>query len=464
MNPNTKRQSPEVVPHDRFVGGTAIRGDSGEQIRADSLSQPAAQSGSESVRSKRRLGLMSVLGMFIFLFIADLGVAIFVDNERYVYYYDGAGWWDWSKEYMALQSQSVVQSFKVVLDTIKTRDQNLIAAVPIGTWMRFAGDSRMSYQLAVTTIYGGACLLALMGLVRSFWNERESKQGGWIELVPVAVLLLVPVFWQPLLRGYIETGGMAMAMVVLWLYFSSTRRHPFHPAYIAIGVLLAGLFLFRRWYAYWIVGFLAVATIDRVALAAMDMRANGFNVRRIARFILPLPVMGLVASLVAVSVALPMIRRVLGTNYADIYSAYNYSGGILANIEPSFRPFGWLSLLVGLFLAPFSNRVSRNSPHEPVFGGPSVHYRLSVSQNSVSHVGSPLHVLARLSAHYLRRRVEDRELAAESVASRRLAGIVAGDWTYRVYPDVRLSSPPAYRTTRSPHAHSLPTLGPRRLG
>jgi hypothetical protein len=348
MNPEASRQSPAVLPHDRFVGGSAIRGDSGGQISADSSTRPLAQSGRGSGRPVRRLGVMSVLGMLGFLFIANLSVALFVNNERFLYYYDNAGWWEWSRQYMSLQSQSVLQALKEVLETIKTKDQNLVAAVPIGTWMGLAGDSRLSYVLAVTNLYGGACLLALMVLARSFWDEREAKRGGWIELVPAAVLLLIPAFWIPILGGYPEAGGMAIALAVLWLYFSSTERRPYHPAYLAIGFLLAGLFIFRRWYAYWVVAFLAVATLDRVALAAMDMRANGFNFRRLARLTFPVPVMGLVALLTLASVAMPMIRRVLEMDFADIYSAYNLSGGLFANLEASFRPFGWLPLLFAL--------------------------------------------------------------------------------------------------------------------
>src|SRR5262249_12560476 len=135
---------------------------------------------------------------------------------------------------------------------------------------------------------------------------------------------------------------------VLWLYFSSTERSPHHPAYLAIGLLLTGLFLFRRWYAYWVVAFLAVAALDRAALAAMDMRANGFSFRRLARWTLPVPVMGLVALLALASVAMPIIRHLLETDYADLYSAYNRSGGLFASLVLSFRPFGWLPLLFAL--------------------------------------------------------------------------------------------------------------------
>ncbi|RUL87791.1 hypothetical protein [Tautonia sociabilis] len=341
MISRTGRQRSAVFPHDRFVGERPLLGEPG----ADPSTRPSGR----AAPAIRPLGVMSVVGVLGFLFVANLGVALFVNNEQFLYYYDGAGWWEWSRQYMSLQSQSFWRSIGEVFETIRTKDQNLLAAVPLGTWMRLAGESRLSYELAVTNIYGGACLLGLMILVRGFWSERESARAGWwLELVPAAALLLLPAFWVPILRGYPEAGGMAMALVVLWLYFSSTDRRSYHPAYFAIGVLLAGLFIFRRWYAYWVVAFLAISALDRAVLAVMDLRRNGFDWRRLARLTLPVPVMGLVAFAVLAGLAMPMVRRVLETDFADIYSAYNRGGGLIGNLTLSFRPFGWLPTLLGV--------------------------------------------------------------------------------------------------------------------
>ena len=464
MNSKASRQSPAVLPHDRFVGGSAIRGDSGGQISADSSTRPAAQSGWGSGRPVRRLGVMSVLGMLGFLFIANLSVALFVNNERFLYFYDGAGWWEWSKQYMSLQSQSVLQAIKGVLETIKTKDQNLVAAVPVGTWMGLAGDSRLSYVLAVTNIYGGACLLALMVLARSFWDEREAKRGGWIELVPAAVLLLIPAFWMPILRGYIEAGGVALALAVLWLYFSSTERRPHHPAYLAIGFLLAGLFIFRRRYAFWVVAFLAVATLDRAALAAMDMRANGFSFRRLARLTFPVPVMGLVALLALASVAMPMIRRVLGTNYADLYSAYNISGGLFANLEFSLRPFGWLPLLfaLGSLLFLSACRATRRMSLFVAAQAALIAYMfLRVQFLMMSHLFMFLPgylLVACVATSKVASLLPNRWLRAGWL------GLLLSAGAHRVSPDVLRGRPPARRTARPPHAGALPAPGPERPG
>jgi hypothetical protein len=132
MNPEASRQSPAVLPHDRFVSRSAIWGDSGGPTSADPSPRPLAQPGWGSGRPVRRLWVMSVLGVFGFLFIANLGVALFVSNERCIYYYDYAMCWDWSREYMSLQSQSALQTIKGVLETIKTRGHNLVPAVPVG--------------------------------------------------------------------------------------------------------------------------------------------------------------------------------------------------------------------------------------------------------------------------------------------------------------------------------------------
>jgi hypothetical protein len=282
------------------------------------------------------------------MLLASVAVACYCGAERSVYQWDYSHYWNMSRRWTSLERSSIRQALRELRDSVATEDYNLLAAVPVGTWMAMLGQSRVSYLLGIVNIYVSAVLITFLAASRCFRGERETRHGRWIDFIPIGVMLLAPSFWVPVVRGYVDVGGMAFALAVLWLYFRSTQRPALHAAYFGIGALLAGLYLFRRWYAYWIVSFLAVAAVDRMVLLCRDCYENGFGIRRVVRALAPIAVMGGTMGLILVSVAWPLLRRVLATDYADIYSAYNQERGILQNLLRLHDWLGEAALAFGL--------------------------------------------------------------------------------------------------------------------
>jgi hypothetical protein len=332
-------------PHDRFIAGQSSRKGHAAEFQAGPMPPAAMRTeiGQRLLTRQRRLGIMSVVGALGTMLIANLGVALFIANERTLYHWDFIGYWLLSRSWALSAKGPLLDALKRLLHSIAIDDYNLLAAVPIGSWMALAGDSRMSYLLGVVNIYVTAVLLTFFVLVCYFWSDRDARQGPGLELIPAAALLLVPSFWVPVLRGFLDVGGLAVALVVLRLYFPSTKRSPFHPTFFGIGLLLASLYLFRRWYAFWVVSFLTVAALDRMALLCREWFQQGFSTRRALRSLLPIPVMGGVMGLTLAGFAWPLLCRVIATDYSDIYSGYNQ--GTSANLQRLLTQLGGAQVL-----------------------------------------------------------------------------------------------------------------------
>jgi hypothetical protein len=298
-------------------------------------------------RKPREILSATILILFALL-IGNLGVIAYLSRERTIYWWDYVGYWTISQSWSVVLRGSFLDAAKTLWRSIRTDDYNLLPAVPIGTWMRLAGGSRMAYLLAIVNVYVAGVLVALRMLTRCFLGEREKRVGLWGDLVLAAWVLLVPAFWLPILRGYPDIGGGAIACLTLWLYFRSGDRLLSLRASFQIGVLLAVLYLFRRWYAFWIISFLAAASLDFIGKLWRIWLGNEPKLGRSVRTALPLLVMSTTMVALLAVLASPVLYRVMTTSYSDIYSAYGSEQNLRNNFLNLLIYFGGAFLLYTL--------------------------------------------------------------------------------------------------------------------
>jgi hypothetical protein len=114
---------------------------------------------------------------------------------------------------------------------------------------------------------------------------------------------------------------------------------------------LAVLFIFRRYWAFWVTSFALVVTIDAL-WQAWHMRSDPG--RRWLRPLAAPAVIGVASAATAAVVAWPIVVRALSTPYADLYSAYQMpaTASLLAEAARStadlFAANGVLATFVGL--------------------------------------------------------------------------------------------------------------------
>ena len=163
-----------------------------------------------------------------------------------------------------------------------------------------------------------------------------------LTVISVLALATLPQLWIPVLLGYIDVGGLIIIFAVLLLYFRADFAKQNFRNLISIALLLSLLILYRRWYAYWVVGFFgALAVSEGMRFARDAERREQWKV--VVKNALAL---GVVSILSIFLIATPIARRMLTTDYRDIYSAYRSSHPFAQNFAALGSHFGLLTLIL----------------------------------------------------------------------------------------------------------------------
>ena len=254
----------------------------------------------------------------------------FVAHERTAHYWDFAGYWLTCSAYAETLARSPADGWRQLLDSFAVSDYTLLPALPPSLVLVRAGESRLAYELAVGNLYGGAVALAAVVAVASVSRGVGPTGAAWV----AGLAATCPVVWDPTLRGYLDLGGVALALAALGVYLARPAAELRWQHVLALGATLATLLLFRRWYSFWVVAFVAVALAE-AALTTVRSRSFRLGDWR------PVVVAGGVAFFLFASVAWPAVRRVAATDYADIYAAYRTDAGVWPRLGDLARQVGY---------------------------------------------------------------------------------------------------------------------------
>ena len=291
-----------------------------------------------------------MIGIILFLIAINAFAVWYVQQERIVYYWDYMVYWTKTVE---LAEAMKTESPGDVLDGLRRAtqgdDYGPMPAVMPALIATLFGDSRLVYILAVANLY-----LVGLGLASVLFVRRILPSSPTLSTtVPLLMVLLCPVAWLPLLRGYLDIGGAAIAVLVLLAYLSKPAGELGWPKAIQLALLLVALTLFRRWYSFFVVAFFLIAGMDTGLVAIKGLLRFGF--REAFRRAAPLGLAGLWAFALLFTVAGGWVIRAATTNYADDYFAYKSLDPlherawlIVENCGPGYFAAALLGLIVSL--------------------------------------------------------------------------------------------------------------------
>jgi hypothetical protein len=135
------------------------------------------------------------------------------------------------------------------------------------------------------------------------------------------MLALLPIFWDPILRGLADVLGVGVLSVAILLAIEKPIWRRPVPQLLVLAVLGVGLFLFRRWYAFYIVA---------LWLAVMADLGSEFAAGRESARSLRAAALKLVAPPLALVMSLPFLlptrfQQIQKILLHDLYAAYRGS-------------------------------------------------------------------------------------------------------------------------------------------
>ncbi|MFD1983443.1 hypothetical protein ACFSOZ_12270 [Mesorhizobium newzealandense] len=292
-----------------------------------------------------------ILGFWQRIYICTvlLGVAfaaLYISLEQSVYYWDFAAYFDTFNRQGALLVESPLQWLSQLRTSIGTDDYSVAILVPLMPFHMVFGGSRLSYVAGIVTVYlvPTALFIGRMSYVQA--ASETSSSRGW-PAVWIAAFLYTP-FWAATLRGLPDVAGcLALSAATYFLWNSRfLAREPVISG-IRVGVSLWLAFMLRRWYAFSVIGLGLSAAAFCLLQVAKD---RDFAALRNA------VLGGVCAILVIAGAALafqqPLILKILGTSYGDLYSGYKTDFvSQVDQVGSRLSYVNWLLILFGFYIS-----------------------------------------------------------------------------------------------------------------
>ena len=226
-------------------------------------------------------------------------------------------------------------------------------------------------------------LTLLAGLVLKVGQMLRVKNRFWYFLIGLSWVFTYPWLRMSALLAQPDWFGLifAFSILLLTLDFRFEKLEPVR--FCLLFAATAAIILSRRWYLYFVVGYyfayavLVLVSSVRTARAGQKKQAL-VQVRNLVLF-------GLMSMVAMLILLWPMVRKILGFDYAGRYSYYNF-GGIALELAAQTLRIGLLNFILiglGLWFA-----AKRRLPALPCLAGAELLISLLLFirvQNSGSH-------------------------------------------------------------------------------
>ncbi|TPK70115.1 hypothetical protein FJ930_19270 [Mesorhizobium sp. B2-4-15] len=295
--------------------------------------------------SLRRI-LEHYAGTYVCMVLLSIALSsAYIALEEYVYYWDFVAYFNRFKQQGSLLVESPFNWLGQLGNSIATEDYGVAILAPLMPFHIILGDSRFVFIAGIVTVYLVPTALC-MGRLSYLEAVSEKPSRAW-PAVWIAAFLYTPI-WAPTLRGLPDVAGCLALTAATYLLWKSKflTREPVASG-ISVGACLWLAFMLRRWYAYAAIGIAVSAALSCLLQICKDRDLAAFRKAALgggcAVFVI---------SATALNYQLPLIGKILGTNYGDLYSGYRTIFiNQLGEIASRLSLVNWLLILVGLLIS-----------------------------------------------------------------------------------------------------------------
>ncbi|WP_271894158.1 DUF3488 domain-containing protein [Candidatus Phyllobacterium onerii] len=264
-------------------------------------------------------------------------VAAYVHFENPAYVWDYGAYWEYFKTYAHLISSGANGWPTQLGREIETLDYNPLASVLLYPVYLIGGETRTAYVIGICLVY-----LLPAAFVFSLLSKQVVPRANAV-LVFIMVLTYIP-FWTPSLRGMVDIVGLiplGLATLVL-LRTNFLSRNALYNS-LLLGILIYLPFLFRRWYAFSIVSFMALAFLF---VMIQRLREGKSMPRAVMAAAFLLGLAGIVASVLVLLIQFDLVERILTTNYSELHAGWQTDFKSHMMLFPGFLGWYFISAIV----------------------------------------------------------------------------------------------------------------------
>ncbi len=285
-------------------------------------------------------------------------------SRTFVYHWDYANYIlkQYSAEAAFLQGAGV--GFRFVFDSITEDYTNFIS---LFTEFPFCLSGKTGDDYAFCQVFSilPTLLVLLAGLVLKAGQMLRVKNRFWYFLMGLGWCITYPWLRMSAMLGQPDWFGLifAFSILLLTLDFRFEKLDPVR--FVLLFSATAAIILSRRWYLYFVVGYYfsyaLLVLVSSIRTARAGHKHPAFvQLRNLMLF-------GLVSLAAMVVLLWPIVRHILGFDYADRYSYYN-GGGMVTEIYQQYVRMGLMNLvLIGMGL--WYSLKTRKMPALPCLAG-----------------------------------------------------------------------------------------------
>lgn len=278
-----------------------------------------------------------------------------VGKNRYVYFWDYAGYWKSCYSAMNFLFAHPDAFPLLISDSVRTMEYNYLPTILVLLPMKLIGYSFKEYVLINTVVYMVPTVFIIFSCCVKLLEKKGILGGGEYNfksamLVCMILVLAVNVLYFALLVGYIDAVSLipvSLSLLLLCDYAPEKLDKKQVIRDILISLNLITTFLFRRYFAYFVVGYAAALFI----YSAMQVAATGIVPGKVKNAVCNLLIIGAVALAILLTVFRPLFIRMLTNNYVEAYSAWDYSlGGKIGFVVHKFGIWTLLLSAAGVII------------------------------------------------------------------------------------------------------------------
>ncbi|MBM9400323.1 hypothetical protein JUN65_01785 [Gluconacetobacter azotocaptans] len=259
---------------------------------------------------------LSDLTILIALPIILFQVFQYMEVENPIYIWDYKAYWLTWENFSQMAVHAPWHWVKANLASINGSDYNTSPISVLFPFYFIGIGSRLEYVLGLSMFY----LLPIVYLTAAIFDRLKPGQSRlWQGVIVLATTAYAP-FWKPILRGYPDDVGLIAIMLAILYVLRTDLTGRIRPKTILmLGILMWMPFLLRRWYAYTVVSLYMTMPFLNFMLFSGQEKSKLVQFKNVAGHFVGA---GIVSIVFAIIFQLSLLRRIVGTNYSYIYSAY----------------------------------------------------------------------------------------------------------------------------------------------
>lgn len=256
--------------------------------------------------------------------------------------------WDYACYYrMALNFSDlfkigILDGMKQIIITIWRDEYNLFLLLFTSFPFELSSKTPQAFMNAYFLIYVIPTIIVYCKLAEKLIVKYEIKNIHITYITMCIFTIGFPSLHIAATKGMPDIGGQIFIGLILLLTIDYDFEKIESKRFILLALCSIFLFIFRRWYTFWLVGFYVSYFIFIVVCNIMKKNIN--MTKKITKNIFIFSVMMMVIITATLS---PMLYRIYYSNFANKYNAWNH-GGILYELKNQTHLLGIIILILCL--------------------------------------------------------------------------------------------------------------------